>query len=145
MAIVSEVKATKIVPVSEETKALVEQKVIDEPDEIKQKMGELIELIKKRAESEIQSTENLTRETYIKAIDQAQDTLKKTEDFFAEQQKSLEQYIKELDDRANQNWENFINDWKKMGNRLDRAIDAAWKTLTTPEVETPSDSRSRGQ
>ena len=112
MAIVNEVKETKIVPVSEETKALVEQKVTDEPDEIKQKMGELVELIKKRAESEIQSTENLTRETYVKAID-----------------------------RATQNWENFIDDLKNMGNRLDRAIDAAWKTLTAPE--TPSDSRSQ--
>ena len=37
-----------IVPVSEETKALEEQKMPNESDEIKQKMGELVELIKKR-------------------------------------------------------------------------------------------------
>lgn len=134
---------SNVVSVSEETKALVEQRMIDEPDEIKQKMGELVELIKKRAELEIQSTENLTREKYIQAMNQAKDTLKKTENFFEDQQKSVEQYIKEMDNRAIQEWENFVGDIKKMGDRVDRAIEAAWQSLTKPEAETPSESDSQ--
>ena len=143
MTTTTDVQETNIVSVSEDTKALVEQKMTDEPDEIKQKMGELVELIKKRAESEIQSTENLTREKYVQAMNQAKETLKKTENFFEDQQKSVEQYIKEMDDRASQKWENFVGDIKKMGNRVDKAIDAAWQSLTQPETETPSDSSSQ--
>ena len=138
----TDVQETNIVSVSEDTKALVEQKMTDEPDEIKQKMGELVELIKKRAESEIQSTENLTREKYVQAMNQAKETLKKTENFFEDQQKSVEQYIKEMDDRASQKWENFVGDIKQMGNRVDKAIDAAWQSLTQPEAEAPSESNS---
>ena len=122
-----------IVPVSEETKALVEQKMPNESDEIKQKMGELVELIKKRAESELESAGEMTREAYIKAIDEAKLTLKKTEDFFAEQEKTLAQKVKELSNEANRNWESFVMDLKKMNNRVDKAIEAAWKTLTESE------------
>ena len=143
MTTTTDVQETNIVSVSEDTKALVEQKMTDEPDEIKQKMGELVELIKKRAESEIQSTENLTREKYVQAMNQAKETLKKTENFFEDQQKSVEQYIKEMDDRASQKWENFVGDIKKMGNRVDKAIDAAWQSLTQSEAETPSESDSQ--
>ncbi|MEM7578879.1 MAG: hypothetical protein AAF316_03335 [Cyanobacteria bacterium P01_A01_bin.80] len=122
-----------IVPVSEETKALVEQKMPNESDEIKQKMGELVELIKKRAESELESAGEMTRFSYIKAINEAKTTLKKTENFFAEQEKSLTQKVQELSNEANQQWESFIADIKKMNNRVDKAIEAAWKTLTEPE------------
>ena len=143
MTTTTDVQETNIVSVSEDTKALVEQKMTDEPDEIKQKMGELVELIKKRAESEIQSTENLTREKYVQTMNQAKETLKKTENFFEDQQKSVEQYIKEMDNRASQKWENFVGDIKKMGNRVDKAIDAAWQSLTQPEAEAPSESNSQ--
>ena len=122
-----------IVLVSEETKALVEQKMPNESDEIKQKMGELVELIKKQAESELEAAGEMTREAYIKVIDDAKTTLKKTENFFAEQEKSLTQKVQELSNEANQQWESFIADIKKMNNRVDKAIEAAWKTLTEPE------------
>ena len=122
-----------IVPVSEETKALVEQKMPNESDEIKQIMGELVELIKKQAESELEAAGEMTREAYIKVIDDAKTTLKKTEDFFAEQEKSLTQKVQELSNEANQQWESFVADIKKMNNRVDKAIEAAWKTLTEPE------------
>ena len=126
---------SSIVPISEETKTLVEQKMTDESDEIKQKMGELIELIKKRAESELDQIGELSREEYIRVINQAKETLKKTEDFFGEQQQSLEAKLQELGDEANKNWESFLKDVEKMGNRIDKAVNAAWKALTEPESE----------
>ncbi|MEO1183512.1 MAG: hypothetical protein AAFX46_01810 [Cyanobacteria bacterium J06636_27] len=122
-----------IVPVSEETKALVEQKMPNESDEIKQKMGELVELIKKRAESELESAGEMTRESYLKAINEAKTTLKKTENFFAEQEKSLTQKIPTVDLLHYLILELFVSEIKKMNNRVDKAIEAAWKTLTEPE------------
>ena len=130
-------------PVSEATKALVEQKLPEQPDEIKQKMGELVELIKKQAESELEVAESMTREAYIKAIANAKATLKKTETFFAEQEQTLQQKIQELNSQADREWESFVADVKNMGGRIDRAINAAWKSLTEPEAETPSNSRSQ--
>ncbi len=119
-----------IIPVSEATKALVEQKLPEQSDEIKQKMGELVELIKKQAESELTYAESMTRETYINAISNAKATLKKTETFFAEQEQTLQQKIQELNNQADREWESFVADLKNMGNRIDKAINVAWKTLT---------------
>lgn len=116
--------------VSEATKALVEQKLPEQPDEIKQKMGELVELIKKQAESELEAAESITRETYVNAISNAKATLKKTETFFAEQEQTLQQKIQELNTQADREWDSFVADVKKMGNRIDKAINAAWKALT---------------
>lgn len=119
-----------IAPVSEATKALVEQKLPEQPDEIKQKMGELVELIKKQAESELEAAESITREAYVNAIANAKATLKKTETFFAEQEQTLQQKIQELNTQADREWDSFVADVKNMGNRIDKAINAAWKALT---------------
>ena len=79
------------------------------------------------------SAGEMTRETYVKAINQAKSTLKKTENFFAEQEKSLAQKIQDFNNEANQQWESFVADIKKMNNRVDKAIEAAWKSLTETE------------
>ncbi len=121
---------TTIAPVSEETKALVEQKMVGEPDDIKQKMGELIELIKDRAAAELHDAEGMTREAYVKAMTQAKGTLKKTELFFQEQEQSLDQSIQDFTAEATEKWDKFVGDLKAASNRVDRAVDAAWKTLT---------------
>ncbi len=123
-------QTSEIAPVSEATKALVEQKLPEQPDEIKQKMGELVELIKKQAESELEAAESITREAYVNAIANAKATLKKTETFFAEQEQTLQQKIQELNTQADREWESFVGDVKNMGNRIDKAINAAWKALT---------------
>ena len=123
-------QTSTIAPVSEATKALVEQKLPEQSDEIKQKMGELVELIKKQAESELEVAESMTRETYVNAISNAKNTLKKTETFFAEQEQTLQQKIKELNSQADREWESFVSEVKNMGNRIDNAINVAWKALT---------------
>lgn len=125
-----------ITPVSEDTKALVEKKMADEPDEIKQKMGELVELIKNRATAELQETEDMTREAYVKAMNQAKETLKKTENFFKEQEQSLDQSIKNFTTEATEKWDKFVSDLKAMDNRIERAVEGAWKILTEEEPKT---------
>ncbi len=126
----TQTSTTTIAPVSEETKALVEQKMVGEPDAIKQKMGELIELIKDRAAAELDDAEGMTREAYVKAMTQAKGTLKKTELFFQEQEQSLDQSIQDFTAEATEKWDKFVGDLKAASNRVDRAVDAAWKTLT---------------
>ncbi len=126
----TQTSTTTITPVSEETKALVEQKMVGEPDAIKQKMGELIELIKDRAAAELHDAEGMTREAYVKAMTQAKGTLKKTELFFQEQEQSIDQSIKDFTTEATEKWDKFVGDLKAASNRVDRAVDAAWKTLT---------------
>ncbi len=129
----SEVKETAITPVSEETKALVEEKMGDESDEVKEKMGELIEAIKKQAESQIEVAGDMTRETYVDAMTQAQETLRKTEKFFEGQKNSVEKSLAELTNEATENWEVFVDEMQKMGKRIDKAVNAAWKAFTEPE------------
>lgn len=131
----TQTSTTTTTPVSEETKALVAQKMVGEPDAIKQKMGELIELIKERAAAELHDAEDITREAYVKAMTQAKGTLKKTELFFQEQEQSLDQSIRDFTAEATEKWDRFVGDLKVASNRVDRAVDAAWKTLTE---ETPS-------
>ena len=120
-------------PVSDETKALVEKKMAGEPDAIKQKMGELVELIKQRAEDELQAAGDVTHEAYTRAMTEAKETLKKTEGFFQEQEASLDQSLKTMSSEASQNWQKFVGEMKQASNRFDRAVSAAWKEISEPE------------
>ncbi|KAI9130374.1 hypothetical protein [Acaryochloris sp. CCMEE 5410] len=121
--------SSSITPVSEETQALVNQKMANESDEIKQKAGELVDLIKKRAESELSAADQITRETYHQAISQAKATLNQTETFFQEQGNALDQSLKELNDDASRKWDTFIAELKGMGDRFDKAVNSAWAAL----------------
>lgn len=121
--------SSSITPVSEETQALVNQKMANESDEIKQKAGELVDLIKKRAESELSAADQITRETYHQAISQAKATLNQTETFFQEQGNALDQSLKELNDDASRKWDTFVAELKGMGDRFDKAVNSAWAAL----------------
>ncbi|MCW6037266.1 hypothetical protein K4A83_13440 [Spirulina subsalsa FACHB-351] len=126
--------------VSEETKALVEQKMGGESDEVRYHMMALIEAIKKQSQAQIESTGEMTRETYVTAMRQAQDTLQKLGGFFDEQRESMEKSVSAVEDTANKNWEMLLSDMKTWGDRVDRAVDAAWKILTESNSSPPSDS-----
>ncbi|MGK7927065.1 MAG: hypothetical protein AB4290_17780 [Spirulina sp.] len=133
----SEVKQpeTEIVEVSAETKALVENKMPEESDEIKYHTMALIEAIKKQAQNSLESAGEIGRENYVNTMRQAQTTLKNTGLLFDEQWESLDKTIQGLEDTATKNWESLLNDMKKWGDRLDRAVNEAWKILTEPDSE----------
>ncbi|NJO20341.1 MAG: hypothetical protein HC838_10300 [Spirulinaceae cyanobacterium RM2_2_10] len=124
--------------ISPETRSLVEQRLPEESDEVKYHMMALIDAIKRRAETEINSAGDITRDGYVTAMRQAQETLQKTGDFFNEQRASLEDSIADVEDLATKRWETLLADAQKVGNRLDRAVNAAWKILTEPDSE-PAD------
>ena len=124
-----------ITPVTEDTQALVNRQMSGESDAIKQKMGELVDLIKQSAEAELQTTENMTREAYIKAMNNVQNTLRKTQAFFETQESAIERSMQTLGDEANHHWDNFVSDIKDMGDRIDRAVSAAWKELSPSNTD----------
>lgn len=128
-------QSTTITPVTEDTQALVNQQMSEESDAIKQKMGELVDLIKQSAEAELKTTENMTREAYIKAMNNVQSTLRKTQAFFETQESAIERSIQTLSNGANHHWETFVADIKDMGDRIDRAVSAAWKELAPTNTD----------
>ncbi|MEM9540636.1 MAG: hypothetical protein AAGA60_14175 [Cyanobacteria bacterium P01_E01_bin.42] len=139
---------TSAVEVSEETKALVENKMPEESDEIKYHTMALIEAIKKQAQASLESAGEIGRENYVNTMRQAQSTLKNTGLLFDEQWESLESTIQGVEDTATKNWESLLGDIKKWGDRVDRAVNEAWKILTEPETpseppaDPPADSES---
>ncbi|MBP0018553.1 MAG: hypothetical protein J7647_13510 [Cyanobacteria bacterium SBLK] len=136
---------TQTVEVSEETKTLVENKMPEESDEIKYHTMALIEAIKKQAQASLESAGEIGRDNYVNTMRQAQTTLKNTGLLFDEQWESLDKTIQGLEDTATKNWESLLSDMKKWGDRVDRAVNEAWKILSEPdEISSapPSDSDS---
>lgn len=127
---------SQIVPVSDETRALVDKNMPNESDEVKQKFGELVEAIKRQATREIESAETMSKEVYVDAFEQAQKTLQTAQDFFYQQEQTLEAHVDQIRNEATQQWEKILADMQDMGSRVDRAINAAWTILTEPD---PSD------
>lgn len=130
--------------VSPETQALVERQLPGESDEVKYHMMALVEAIKKRAESQIESTGDMTREAYVEAMRQAQSSFNKTGEFFDEQRQALEKSIADIEDRTTKTWDTLLDDAKKVGNRFERAVNAAWQILTESESAQASSSPSDG-
>lgn len=123
--------------VSPETKALVEDKMPQESDEIKYHVMALIEAIKKQAQTQIETAGDMTRDVYVTAMRQAQDTLKNTGLLLDDQRENLDHSIEGLENTAAKNWELLVSDMQKFGDRVDRAVNAAWQILTEPEKTQP--------
>ena len=101
-----------------------------ESAEVQQKFGELVEAIKRQAQQEMEAAEEISRDVYVAALEKAQLTLNQAQGFFQEQEKTLEGNINQVKDNATQHWETLVADIQSMGNRVDRAIEAAWTILT---------------
>jgi len=141
----AELEAASETSVSPETRSLVEQRLPEESDEIKYHMMALIEAIKRRAETQMNSAEEITRDAYVTAMRQAQDTLQKTSALFEEQRSTLERSIADIEDAATKRWETLVSDLQKVGNRFDRAVNAAWKILTEPDAEPKSEAAAASE
>lgn len=116
--------------VSPETKAMVEDQLTQESDEIKYHVTALIEAIKKQTQSQIETTGDVTREVYVSAMRQAQETLKKTGFVLDDQWNSIENSVSGVENMASKNWDVMMKDFQKWGDRMDRAFNAAWEILT---------------
>lgn len=137
-------KESSLVEVREitpETEALVNDNMSDQPENIRRETMELIDAIKKRAQSELQSAGNLTRDSYVNAVQQASETYLNTvrQARTAIQQEQpliekdrIEYSLTLMQMEAEKNWESIVKEVSTLGDRLTEAAKAAWEVLTAP-------------
>lgn len=123
-------KESAIIPVSPETDALVERDMPDAEESLKLETKALVEAIKKRAQTEIQAAQDLSRETYLTAVRQAKEAVEQTQLINPEQ---IEHSAELLIQDAQKNWDAVVNEISTLGDRLAEAAQLAWETLTQPK------------
>jgi gas vesicle protein len=116
--------------ISPATDALVEQEMAGQNADIKQETKALIEAIKKRAQSEIQTAQDLTREAYLVAVRRAREVIEETTLIDPDR---LEQSVQLIQQEAQKNWQSVIDEIHALGDRLSEAAKAAWNVLTQPK------------
>ena len=121
-----ETKETTIVTVSPETNALVEKEMAGESDQLKQETKALVEAIKKRAQSEIENAQTLTRDAYLTAVRSARETIEKNELL---DPKRIEHSVEIIQKDAQENWQKIVEEISDLGDRLQEAAQTAWDIL----------------
>lgn len=120
------------ITISPETDALVERAMADQAADIKQETKALVEAIKKRAQSEIQAAQDLTRDAYLAAVRRARETIEETKLIDPER---LEQSVQLIQQEAQKNWQVVADEIQHLGDRLIEAAKAAWTALTQSESQ----------
>ncbi len=121
-----ETKETTIVTVSPETNALVEKEMAEESDQLKQETKALVEAIKKRAQSEIDNAQTLTRDAYLQAVRSAREAIEKNELL---DPKRIEHSVEIIQKDAQENWQKIVEEISDFGDRLHEAAQVAWDIL----------------
>jgi anthranilate/para-aminobenzoate synthase component I len=118
------------------TNDLVETELADQSDEVKQETKALIDALKLRAQSEVRSAEDLaksasdyTRETYLKLVRQARESVEQGKLFDLER---IEQSAQQLQQEAEKNWQSLVHEVNGFSDRLSEAAKLAWDKLTEP-------------
>lgn len=110
-------KSSQITPTSERIDA-------------KQETQELIEAIKRLAQSEMEAAGEFTRDSYIQAVKQARETIERIR--LIDPQK-IEEAGKKVEKDIETNWETMVKEIQDFGDRLVKAGQAAWDVLTAPK------------
>ncbi|MFM7424550.1 MAG: hypothetical protein ACKO7W_06075 [Elainella sp.] len=120
-----------------QTNELVETELADQSDEVKRETKALIDAIKLRAQSEVQSAEDLaktagdyTRDTYLRLVRQARESVEQGKLFDLER---IERSTQELQQEAEKNWQTLVHEVNGFSDRLSTAAKAAWEKLTAPK------------
>ncbi len=95
-----------------------------------QETEELMEAIKRLAQSEMEAAGEFTREKYIEAVKQARETIERIRLI---DPKEIENAGKKLEKDIETNWETMVKEIQDFGDRLVKAGQAAWDVLTKPK------------
>ncbi len=130
-------KESAIVEVSPETRNLVNENMVGEPEDLKREVMALIDAIKKRAQVEAQSAGNLSQEAYLNALTKAREAVTQARTSIETNQPLLEKdrieySLKLIEMEAKKNWESIVKEISTLGDRLTDAAKAAWEALTAP-------------
>jgi hypothetical protein len=123
-------KERAIVEVSDSTNKMVESEMANETDAMKQETKELVEAIKKLAQSEVQAAGDFTREAYVNAVRQARETIERIKLIDTDR---IEKAGTMLENEAEKNWQNMVKEIQDFGDRLVAAGKAAWDVLMSEE------------
>ncbi|NEP85134.1 MAG: hypothetical protein F6K39_47815 [Okeania sp. SIO3B3] len=96
----------------------------------KQETEELVEAIKRLAQSEMEAAGEFTRDSYIQAVKQARETIERIR--LIDPQK-IEEAGKNIEKDIETNWETMVKEVQDFGDRLVKAGQAAWDVLTAPK------------
>ena len=121
-----ETQATDIVAVSPETNALVEKEMTGQDESIKEATKALVEAIKKRAQSEIKNAQTITRDAYLKAVNNAREAIEENQLIERER---IEHSVKIIQKEAQENWHKIAQEITDLGQRLQEAAQGAWDVL----------------
>jgi hypothetical protein len=116
-----------------QTNALVEAELADQSDEIKRETKALIDALKLRAQTEVQSAGDLaksatdyTRESYLKLVREARESIEQGRLLDLER---IEQSAQKLQQEAEKNWQSLVQEMGGLSDRLSEAAKAAWEKL----------------
>jgi hypothetical protein len=101
-------------------------------DEVAEETKALIDAIKKRAQAEIHTAGDVTRETYLKAVHRAREAIEQTRLIKPEQ---IDESIHQIHQEAEKNWHTVSSEIESFGNRLVDAARTAWDKLIHPETD----------
>ncbi len=121
-----ETQATNIVAVSPETNALVEKEMARQDESIKEATKALVEAIKKRAQSEIENAQTITRDAYLKAVNNAREAIEQNQLIEPER---VEHSVQIIQKEAQENWHKIAQEITDLGQRLQEAAQGAWDVL----------------
>lgn len=113
--------------VSSQTDAIVTVEPTEEDDEIKRETQALIAAIRKRAQAEVQSAGDFSRDAYLNAIRQARATVEQSQLMIDPQR--LEQTIQTLQNEADKSWHVIVGEIESVGFQLADAARLAWQNL----------------
>ena len=127
-----ETQETNIVAVSPETNALVEKEMTGQDESIKEATKALVEAIKKRAQSEIKNAQTITRDAYLKAVNNAREAIEENQLIERER---IEHSVKIIQKEAQENWHKIAQEITDLGQRLQEAAQGAWDVLMNKKSE----------
>ncbi|MGD1717390.1 hypothetical protein [Hydrocoleum sp. CS-953] len=120
-------KEGAIVEVEQESNAITSTTGSSNPQ---QETQELMEAIKRLAQSEMEAAGEFTRDSYIQAVKQARETIERIR--LIDPQK-IEETGKKIEKDIETNWETAVKEVQDFGDRLVKAGQAAWDVLTKPK------------
>lgn len=113
--------------VSSQADAIVAVELTEEDDEIRRETQALIAAIRKRAQAEVQSAGDLSRDAYLSAIRQARTTIEQSHLMIDPQR--LEQTMQTLQKEADKSWHVIVGEIESVGFQLADAARQAWNNL----------------
>ncbi|MEP0818581.1 MULTISPECIES: hypothetical protein [Trichocoleus] len=113
--------------VNSQTDAIVTVELTEEDDEIKRETQALIAAIRKRAQAEVQSAGDLSRDAYLNAVRQARTAVEQSQLMIDPQH--LEQTIQTLQKEADKSWHVILGEIESVGFQLADAARLAWNSL----------------